>query len=132
VALAGCDASTRRALPDELLGRWYHTGSSGGLTGARSGEAAQGHAVIGSDNTMRLYDADGVLIDTRSFEVDRGKTIFSDVDQWIVRFDGGAEEVIRLADGGRTMFLSENAYDGVSRHYARAPAAATSGGRPRR
>jgi hypothetical protein len=49
-----------------------------------------------------------------------------------VRFDGGAEEVIRLADGGRTMFLSENAYDGVSRHYARAPAAATSGGRPRR
>jgi hypothetical protein len=73
-----------------------------------------------------------VLIDTRSFEVDRGKTIFSDVDQWIVRFDGGAEEVIRLADGGRTMFLSENAYDGVSRHYARAPAAATSGGRPRR
>jgi hypothetical protein len=108
-------------LPDEYLGRWYYMGSSGGITGAGMGDEATGDIVIHSDNTMDHHREDGALVGTTSFAADRGPTIFSIEDQWVLDRESATPEVITVSEDGQTMFLSENVYDGFARAYARSP-----------
>jgi hypothetical protein len=107
------------SLPKEYLGRWYFVGSSGGIAGAGTGEKATGYIVIHSSNTIDHHAEDGTLVRSAAFTVSRGPTIFSSEDQWIVNLDGTTPEVVRLAENGQMMSLSENVYDGFSRAYAR-------------
>ena len=108
------------SLPEEYLGRWYYMGSSGGISGAGTGDAGTGYVVIHADNTLTRHEEDGTLVGTAEFTVHRGPTIFSSEDQWILNLAGAEAEVIAVSEDGQTMSLSENVYDGFGRTYARA------------
>jgi len=126
-ALSACTASTpataptaSQSLPQEYLGKWYYTGSSGGITGEGGGDAAAGYWVIQSDGTIDLYQEDGALIGSTRFTVARGPTIFSRDEQWILEREGGIPEVITVSSDGKALSLAENVYDGFLRTYVRA------------
>jgi hypothetical protein len=118
-ALSSCATAQPTSLPDEYLGRWYYMGSSGGITGMRIADEATGYIVIHSDNTIDHHEDDGSLVRTTDFTVDRGPTIFSSEDQFVLGHESGTPEVIAVSEGGQTMTLSENVYDGFQRAYAR-------------
>jgi hypothetical protein len=113
---AGCASET--SLPDDYLGQWYYTGSSGGISGAGAGDAAIGYIVITARNTIERYEDDGRLLATEFFELDRGETIFSSDELWILREPDGMDRVIQLHDDG-TLAISDHAYDGFHLGYAR-------------
>ena len=50
----GCQAQS--SLPEEYLGQWYFSGSSGGMDGNGTGEPAVGWIVITDDNEIEHYD----------------------------------------------------------------------------
>lgn len=113
---AGCSPET--ALPEDYLGQWYYTGSSGGISGDGAGDAATGYIVITPRNTIERYEDDGRLIATESFELAHGETIFSSDPRWILREADGMDRVIQLYDDG-TLTISDHAYDGFHLGYAR-------------
>lgn len=116
---ASCSGERSPALPEEFLGQWYYTGSSGGLTGRGLGDAASGYIVIRADGALERHEEGGTLADTTRFTAGRGKTIFSEDDLWILEAEGEPSQVVRLSADGRTLTLAENVYDGWSRAYAR-------------
>jgi hypothetical protein len=118
-AVSACATAQPTSLPDEYLGRWYYMGSSGGIAGTGLTDEATGHIVIHSDNTIDHHAEDGSLVRTTEFTVDRGPTIFSTEHQFVPGRESGTPEVIVVSEGGQTMTLSENVYDGFQRAYAR-------------
>ena len=119
IALPACAGAQPGSLPEEYLGRWYYTGSSGGITGDGAGDEPTGFIVIRSGGSIDHYTEDGTDVGTSTFTVSRGPTIFSTEDQWILTRGHDAPEVIRISDDGLTLSFSENVYDGFSRNYAR-------------
>jgi hypothetical protein len=122
VFLMGATAACSQGpLPDEYLGTWYYTGSSGGFAGDGMGDPATGYIVITADNTIESYDDDGEPVATRTFTVSRDRTIFSAEEQWILDLgsDMAIAEVIQVSDDGQLMSLAENVYDGFQRSYGR-------------
>ena len=119
-ALAACAGPPPTALPDEYLGRWYYTGSSGGITGRGMNDSATGYIVIRGDNTIEQYTEDGTLTGSAAFTLARGRSIFSTEDRWIVSRGNATPQVITVAEDGRSMWMADNAYDGFGRSYARA------------
>jgi hypothetical protein len=119
VTLSTCAVLSPPSLPDEYLGRWYFEGSSGGITGAGLGGEAEGYIVILSDNRIEHHEDGGALVGVNEFTASRGPTIFSTEEQWILNRGVETTEVITYSDDGQTMTLSENAYDGFARSYAR-------------
>ncbi|MEZ5066246.1 MAG: hypothetical protein R3B81_16080 [bacterium] len=117
--LGACDTAPSR-LPDEFLGRWYYSGSSGGLTGSIARESIDA-IVIRSDNTMETQDDAGRVEDRVSFTVRRGPTIFSTEDQWILEQDGDQDPpvAVLLSEDRKTLTLSQIAYDGMHRTFSR-------------
>lgn len=117
--LSACATAQPTSLPDEYLGRWYYMGSSGGITGTGMADEAKGYIVIHSDNTIDHHEEDGSLVRTTEFTLDRGPTILSTEDQFVLGRESATPEVIVVSEGGQTMTLSENVYDGFQRAYAR-------------
>jgi hypothetical protein len=123
ITALGCDASSSRtALPPKFLGRWYHTGSSGGITGEVMGDATAGFIVINAKNTIDHHDEDGRVVSSTIFTPSRGRTIFSTEDQWILTSLHDLPQVMMMSDDGLTLTLSDDAYDGITRTYGRSPA----------
>jgi hypothetical protein len=110
------------ALPDEYLGQWYFTGTSGGIDGGGTGEPAVGWIVITAGNEIETYDASGVRAGTERFELGREQSIYTGQDAWVLNGPGGLGRVIQLFPDG-SMAISDNAYDGYSRGYQRTPPA---------
>jgi len=119
LAAAGCSGGQGATLPEEFLGQWYYVGSSGGITGKGLGDAAAGYLVIRADGTLERHGEDGALTETTRTTATRGRTIFSEEEQWMLTSEGGVPEVIRLSADGQTMTLAENVHDGFSRSFAR-------------
>ena len=117
--LSACASSDARALPEEFLGRWYYTGSSGGMDGSGMGDEATGYIVIGADNSLETYAEDGALLERSEFTVAFGETIFAVEPHWILDPDSMVPRVVRLYDDGRILTISDNVYDGFSRGFAR-------------
>lgn len=107
-----------QSLPDEYLGRWYFTGSSGGIDGDGTGEPATGWIVIKADNEIERYAADGSLATKESFQVGRIRSIYTGEDAWGLVGTGGLDRVIEVYGDG-TLAISDNAYDGYSFGYRR-------------
>jgi len=57
--LPACAGAQPDSLPEEYLGRWYYTGSSGGITGDTVDDAASGYIVINADGTIDEHQEDG-------------------------------------------------------------------------
>jgi len=114
-----CASAESTSLPEALLGRWYYTGSSGGIGGDGLGDDPAGYIVIRSDRTLEHFEEDGTTISTTRFKFERGPTIFSTDPQWVMSGTEGPDVVLTLSDEGRTLSLSENVYDGIGRTYAR-------------
>lgn len=108
------------SLPEEFLGSWYFTGSSGGLDG-RGGREDPTHRITMRAQGMDVFDATGTLLQAVAFEVGRARTIFSTEEQWVLRSEAGVE-VLQLSDDGRSLTLAQDVYDGLCRHFARTPA----------
>ena len=108
--MAACTPATSQSLPDDYLGRWYYMGSSGGIAGSGMGDDPVGYIVITADNTIES---------TESFTPSLGPSIFTTEDVWILDADSFVPRVIRTFEGGATMTLSDNVYDGFSLGYAR-------------
>jgi hypothetical protein len=117
--LSACATAQPTSLPDEYLGRWYYMGSSGGISGMGMTDEATGYIVIHSDNTIDHHAEGGSIVRTTEFTLDRGPTIFSTEDQFVLGRESLTPEVIAVSEGGQTMTLSENVYDGFQRAYAR-------------
>ena len=83
------------------------------------GDEPTGYIMIHADNTVDRHEENGTQVGTVTFVVDRGPTIFSSEDLWILQFESGMHEVIVLSEDGQTLSLSENVYDGFGRGYAR-------------
>lgn len=118
-ALGACASGASHSLPDEVLGRWYFLGSSGGIDGGRGNDEATGYIVL-HDGRMDVHDEGGALTRQDRFSPSRGKTIFSDDDLWILTFERGEARVVLVSPDGQTMSLAPNAYDGIGQNYARA------------
>jgi hypothetical protein len=117
LAAAGGCSLEGNSLPDEYLGQWYYTGSSGGIAGDGMGDEPSGWIVINADNTIDRFDDDGTLLGTDAFEPSLGTSIYSGEDAWILERSGGPPQVIMSSEG--LMSLSDNVYDGFSLGYAR-------------
>ncbi len=124
--LAACATSASPngpSLPEEFRGRWYYTGSSGGIAGDGAGDAATGYIVIKADNTIDHHKEDGTRVSTSTFTPSRGKTIYTSDDQWLMTPAGGSAldvpEVIRVSADGKTLTIADNAYDGFTKSYVR-------------
>ena len=119
LAAASCSGARSPSLPEKFLGQWFYTGSSGGLTGKGLGDAADGSLVIRADGTIERHGEDGALTETTRTTATRGRTIFSEEEQWLLTSESGVPEVIRLSADGQTMTLAENVHDGFTRSFAR-------------
>jgi hypothetical protein len=119
-AVVACARPAASSLPDEYLGRWYYTGSSGGITGRGMNDSATGYIEIRANDTIEEYREDGTRTGSAAFSVTRGPTIFSSDARWILTRGDAAPEVITLSGDGRSMTLAENVYDGFQRSYVRA------------
>lgn len=121
--LTGCIVSQATSLPEAYLGRWYYVGSSGGITGRGMGDDPTGYIVIHPDNTLDQHDENGTHVDTTTFSVHRGPTIFSSEDQWVLSRGSASPavvpEVITVTEDGQMLSLADNVYDGFVRSYAR-------------
>ena len=69
LAAAGGCSLEGNSLPDEYLGQWYYTGSSGGIAGDGMGDEPSGWIVINADNTIDRFDDDGTLLGTDAFNL---------------------------------------------------------------
>jgi len=118
LALAACRPSG--SLPEEYLGSWYFTGSSGGLDG-QGGQEDPAHRITMRAQGMDVFDETGTLLQAVAFEVGRARTIFSTEELWVLRSEAGVE-VLQLSDDGRSLTLAQDAHDGLCRHFARSPA----------
>jgi hypothetical protein len=118
-ALAACSNEASQSLPEELLGRWYYMGSSGGIAGGGMGDSATGYIEIEDDHAYVTFTEDGTRMARIPFTLRRGSTIFSSDEQWMIQTEDGIEEVFMISEDGQTMSLSENVYDGFGRSYAR-------------
>jgi hypothetical protein len=118
-ALGACGTKPSNTLPEEILGKWYFLGSSGGIDGGRGIDEATGFIVLHEDR-MDVHE-DGRLTRREPFAPSRGRTIYSDEDLWILNFEGGATRVVLISPDGQTMALSANAYDSVGQDYSRTP-----------
>lgn len=115
--MAGQQKNTEK-LPSSHLGKWYYTGSSGGMDGKGMRDKAEGYIVIKSDRMIN-YDRRGKQLSTIAFTVSREKTIFATEKQLMLRLTAGMPKVINVSKDGKSMSLSENVYDGYSRHFSR-------------
>ncbi|MDH3208322.1 MAG: hypothetical protein OEO79_17105 [Gemmatimonadota bacterium] len=114
----GCQAQS--SLPEEYLGQWYFSGSSGGMDGNGTGEPAVGWIVITDDNEIEHYRDDGSLAVTTRFDLTRAQSIYTGQEAWALSESGGMQRVIALYENG-TMAISDNVYDGYSSGYQRTP-----------
>jgi hypothetical protein len=105
-------------LPEEVLGRWYFLGSSGGVDGDRGTDEAAGYIVL-HKSRMDVHDEGGALTRQENFSPARGKTIYSVEDLWILNFERGEAHVVLVSPDGQTMSLAPNAYDSIGQNYAR-------------
>jgi hypothetical protein len=106
-------------LPEEFLGEWEATGTSGGLDGKGipvPEGSTPARVVITAENTIERRGPDGKVV-TQRFTVRKGKTIFSAEDLWAIRV-GDMEQVIQIGPDG-SLGMSENVYDGYSTSYRR-------------
>ena len=92
---ASCSGERSPALPEEFLGQWYYTGSSGGLTGRGLGDAASGYIVIRADGALERHEEGGTLADTTRFTAGRGKTNCSGGYLGIRDAEGQTDEGVR-------------------------------------
>ena len=105
-------------LPNSHLGKWYYTGSSGGMDGKGMRDKAEGHIVIKSDR-MIYFDRRGKQLNTIAFTVSREKTIFATEKQLMLQLTAGMPKVINVSKDGKSLSLSDNFPDGYSRHFSR-------------
>jgi len=126
LVLVCVSCTTRAALPEEYLGRWYSTGSSGGIAGTGTGEARGEWIVVTADNLIERYAPDGRLIGSDSFSLSRGRSIFSTDESWILDASSPLPRVVSLQSDGN-LVISENVYDGFSYSYSRKPLGTPSG-----
>lgn len=116
--LGACESQS--TLPAEYLGRWYFSGSSGGIAGTGTGAPTGGWIVITADNEIEHYGVDGALAATERFGLSRERSIYSGEEAWVLVEPGGFARVIELYENG-TMLISDNVYDGFSSGYQRTP-----------
>jgi hypothetical protein len=125
VGLLGCFACgvTRDGdVAARLEGRWLWTGSSGGIVG--NVKTVHPHAAartleFGTDGKARFRIGADVT-ETRSFTVRPTRSIFHGVERPALFYKGSDEgQIIEFSDGGRTLTLSQNVYDGFSSTYKR-------------
>lgn len=117
VTLGAC-TQAEGSVPTEFLGLWYHVGSGGGIDGIYRAEGA-GHIRISADHTIEAFDESGASLGIRAFSLERGPSVFSSEDEWILTSGVEAAVVVRVHDEGDRLTMQENAYDGVSDEYAR-------------
>lgn len=117
--VAACTPANSQSLPDDYLGRWYYTGSSGGIAGDGMGDDPVGYIVITADNTIETYRDDGALVSTESFTPSLGPSIFTTTDVWLLDADSFVPRAIRTFEDGTVLTISDNVYDGFSLGYAR-------------
>ena len=125
-ALSGCSGGESDTpgpdgplvLPEEFYGAWDMIGASGGIDGRSIPAERPTQIVIHQDNRIEVF-VSGQLIATQSFEVSRGKSIYSSKLQWFIqRKDDVQPQVISVASD--SLAISDNVYDGFSTSYRRA------------
>jgi hypothetical protein len=117
-ALGACDSGPSSSLPEEVLGRWYFMGSSGGIDGDRGNDEATGYIVV-HQGRMDVYGEGGALSRQETFSPSREKTIYTDEVLWILNFERGEAHVVLVSPDGKTMSLAPNAYDSIGQDYSR-------------
>lgn len=119
VAFGACSSRPSDSLPEDVLGRWYFLGSSGGIDGDRGTAEATGYIVL-HEGRMDVHGEGGAITRQEAFLASRGKTIYSEEDLWILNFESEVAQVVVVSPDGQTMSLSPNAYDSIGQVYSRA------------
>jgi hypothetical protein len=118
--ITACNHAATGSLPDDFLGTWCYTGSSGGMDGQGLGSKGVHRIVIRADSTIEILDTSDGLSRLVRFDADLGETIAGD-RAWFLRSGKDIPEVIRLSDDRQTLTLADNQVEGFIWHFARVP-----------
>lgn len=121
IAAGGCDGSGPPQVP-ELFGTWEWVGTRGGIAGdARTPRADDPRITVRfSPGGTAEFRRDGDVSREQRYRLSSEVTIFGPDPLPVLYFDD--EElgrVVRIADSGASLTLSDNVYDGFSLKYRR-------------
>jgi hypothetical protein len=109
---------TRVHLPEEYLGVWSFSHSSGGIDGKGDMSYSVDRIEILADNTIYEYQ-NGMRASCRRFYPTQGKSILFEETVWMITFDGEDYSRVLWFDSNGFLNVSDNLHDGFQYTYKR-------------
>lgn len=108
IGILGCDD---KVSPNaKLIGRWNWIQTSGGLAGIIETPASTGKTAFIeiSSTSIKRYE-NGVLLGERNYSIDKGQSIYSNEDTFIINYDNDWKQSFVIQ--GDTLILRDECFD---------------------